>query len=118
MDSKRKNPHVAMEDSALPATPTKKVKLEQPSSTFDVTMEEKRAESPSMVISVTATAAKGSADANRTLSEAFNAVQSSDTLDKEAVCGITEFVSPDLPGFTGVLKKRYALFMFGGRDSV
>ncbi len=27
-------------------------------------------------------------------------------LSKEAECGITEFVSPNLPGFTGVLKKR------------
>ena len=35
-----------------------------------------------------------------------------DTLDdsygKEAACGITEFVSPDLPGFSGILKKRSA----------
>lgn len=27
---------------------------------------------------------------------------------KEAACGITEFVSPDLLGFSGILKKRYA----------
>ena len=31
---------------------------------------------------------------------------------KEAACGITEFVSPDLLGFSGVLKKRYACFSF------
>lgn len=31
---------------------------------------------------------------------------SASRLSKEAQCGITEFVSPDLPGFTGVLKKR------------
>lgn len=30
-----------------------------------------------------------------------------DNMAKEAECGITEFVSPDLFGFTGVLKKRY-----------
>lgn len=34
-----------------------------------------------------------------------------DTVDdgysKEATCGITEFVSPDLMGFSGILKKRY-----------
>ena len=30
-----------------------------------------------------------------------------DQLRKEAECGITEFVSPDLQGFTGILKKRY-----------
>lgn len=28
-------------------------------------------------------------------------------LRKEAECGITEFVSPELSGFTGILKKRY-----------
>ena len=28
-------------------------------------------------------------------------------LRKEAECGITEFVSPELRGFTGILKKRY-----------
>ena len=27
-------------------------------------------------------------------------------LSKEAEVGITEFVSPDLPGFSGILKKR------------
>ena len=31
-----------------------------------------------------------------------------DQFHKENVCGITEFVSPDLLGFTGLLKKRYA----------
>lgn len=29
-----------------------------------------------------------------------------DQVDKEVACGITEFVCPDLLGFTGVLKKR------------
>lgn len=32
---------------------------------------------------------------------------SQEQLRKEAECGITEFVSPELPGFTGILKKRY-----------
>ncbi|MCJ1468543.1 hypothetical protein MMC07_007172 [Pseudocyphellaria aurata] len=32
-------------------------------------------------------------------------------LRKEAECGITEFVSPELQGFTGVLKKRYTDFL-------
>ncbi len=31
-----------------------------------------------------------------------------DSYSKEATCGITEFVSPDLLGFSGILKKRYA----------
>ena len=29
-----------------------------------------------------------------------------DQLSKEAEVGITEFVSPDVPGFVGILKKR------------
>lgn len=29
-----------------------------------------------------------------------------DQFCKELQCGITEFVSPELPGFTGILKKR------------
>lgn len=33
---------------------------------------------------------------------------SDDRYSKEAACGITEFVSPDLLGFSGMLKKRYA----------
>ena len=32
---------------------------------------------------------------------------SREQLGKETECGITEFVSPELPGFTGILKKRY-----------
>ncbi|KAA6412201.1 MAG: pseudouridine synthase Pus7 [Lasallia pustulata] len=32
-------------------------------------------------------------------------------LSKEAEVGITEFVSPDLPGFSGILKKRYTDFL-------
>lgn len=34
-----------------------------------------------------------------------------DRLDKEVQCGIIEFVSPHLPGFTGILKKRYTDFL-------
>ena len=30
-----------------------------------------------------------------------------DRLEKEAACGITEYVSPDSLGFSGILKKRY-----------
>ncbi|CAL8574406.1 hypothetical protein XPA_000366 [Xanthoria parietina] len=32
-------------------------------------------------------------------------------LDKEVQCGIIEYVSPHLPGFTGILKKRYTDFL-------
>lgn len=41
----------------------------------------------------------------------INAFGNDDRLDKEAQCGITEYVSPDLPGFRGVLKKRYTDFL-------
>ena len=34
-----------------------------------------------------------------------------DVYSKEAACGITEFVSPDLMGFSGILKKRYVFSM-------
>ncbi|KAL8730242.1 MAG: hypothetical protein Q9166_004219 [cf. Caloplaca sp. 2 TL-2023] len=34
-----------------------------------------------------------------------------DRLDKEVHCGIVEYVSPELPGFTGILKKRYTDFL-------
>ncbi|KAL9044759.1 MAG: hypothetical protein Q9214_002125 [Letrouitia sp. 1 TL-2023] len=43
-----------------------------------------------------------------------SAENNGDVLDrpnKEAECGITEFVSPDLPGFSGILKKRYTDFL-------
>ena len=32
-------------------------------------------------------------------------------ISKEAACGITEFVSPELLGFSGILKKRYAFWI-------
>ncbi|KAL8711161.1 MAG: hypothetical protein Q9220_004306 [cf. Caloplaca sp. 1 TL-2023] len=34
-----------------------------------------------------------------------------DRFDKEVQCGITEYVNSDLPGFTGILKKRYTDFL-------
>ena len=53
---------------------------------------------------------------NTNVSEAQSATtNTTDTPDdvhsKEAACGITEFVSPDLLGFSGTLKKRYALLI-------
>jgi hypothetical protein len=33
--------------------------------------------------------------------------QEDDQFQKEIKAGITEFVSPDTPGFTGILKQRY-----------
>ncbi|KAL9005248.1 MAG: hypothetical protein Q9188_001970 [Gyalolechia gomerana] len=43
--------------------------------------------------------------------QSINASGNEDRLDKEAQCGITEYVSPQLPGFRGVLKKRYTDFL-------
>ncbi|KAL8969013.1 MAG: hypothetical protein Q9197_004571 [Variospora fuerteventurae] len=42
---------------------------------------------------------------------AMNPSGGEDRLDKEARCGITQYVSPHLPGFVGVLKKRYTDFL-------
>ncbi|KAL9601504.1 MAG: hypothetical protein Q9219_002456 [cf. Caloplaca sp. 3 TL-2023] len=41
----------------------------------------------------------------------INDSSSKDRLDKETRCGITEYVSPQLPGFQGTLKKRYTDFL-------
>ena len=50
-------------------------------------------------------------EAESTLSDvmqsSIHGKQEAEQLSKEAACGITEFVSPDLLGFTGILKKRY-----------
>ena len=49
-----------------------------------------------------ASEAQATTDVANTLDDCYN---------KEAACGITEFVSPDLLGFSGVLKKRYAFLI-------
>lgn len=41
-------------------------------------------------------------------------VASQDQLHKEFECGITEFVSPELQGFSGILKKRYRACFIAG----
>ena len=47
--------------------------------------------------------------------ETQSGITNADAIDvsynKEAACGITEFVSPDLLGFSGILKKRYVFFI-------
>ncbi|KAL9028187.1 MAG: hypothetical protein Q9196_003411 [Gyalolechia fulgens] len=43
--------------------------------------------------------------------QSINASGNEDRLDKEAQCGIAEYVNPHLPGFQGVLKKRYTDFL-------
>lgn len=46
------------------------------------------------------------AEAKLEIADLVDAVDNGES--KEAACGITEFVSPDLLGFSGILKKRYA----------
>lgn len=41
----------------------------------------------------------------------IDASDEKDRLDKEVQCGIIEYVSPHLPGFAGILKKRYTDFL-------
>ena len=71
-----------MDGIDITASPRKKVKLQH---AMDGAMDETTADTDSPAI-----------QANQTISQ----------LDKEVQCGITEFVRPSLPGFTGVLKKR------------
>ena len=114
-----------MDDSELlPSSPRKKLKLQEPSS------------SPKMADTVdgaptlpevnphhhTTTTVQDQLTKPTTfgVSELLSAQSASATVDvadapddrydKEAACGITEFVSPELLGFSGVLKKRYACF--------
>jgi hypothetical protein len=112
MTTKRKLPQVAMDDPDPPPTPTKKLKLEQDSTSTEVAMDDTRAASPSMVVRPdNMTAVDSSASVDRPQHGFLETPKSIDTLDKEAAYGITEFVSPDLLGFTGFLKKRYAVWV-------
>ena len=81
-----------MEDEP-PGSPRKKLKFEHPEpapSSIDAAMQP-----------------------NSAMTAASQELQGSHSPDqqheKEIRCGITEFVSPDSLGFSGVLKKRYAL---------
>lgn len=115
MTSKREHPHADMEDSDPPSTPSKKLKLEKASISTDIAMKDTSAESPSVVRSkegdIIAT------DPIKCLPKDMNETsQSVDQTKKEEACGITEFVSPNLQGFTGYLKKRYAFSIFEHHD--
>ena len=77
-----------MDDAELQASPRKKLKAEHLSldgsmEPIGVALNELMPDAPSIEVDGSATRPS-----------------------KEAECGITEFVSPDLVGFTGVLKKR------------
>lgn len=94
MDSVQKHPRSESDISDFPTSPSKKPKLEMASAT--ITMDRAMDKPPRAVSSI------GSAAAHEH-SHVLNEQQA-----REAASGITEFVSPDLLGFTGVLKKRYA----------
>jgi len=110
MTTKRIHTHADMDDTDPPATPTKKPKLEQTSTSTDVAMEDAQAELH------TSADTQSAVPANHPQGGMLEAAQPIDQLNKEAACGITEFVSPDLLGFTGILKKRYAHMIF--RDKI
>ena len=77
-----------MDDAELQASPRKKHKAEH--IPLDGTMDD-----------IAETVVKAMPDAPPTQEDGPDT-----RLSKEAECGITEYVSPNLPGFTGVLKKR------------
>ena len=114
-----------MDDSELlPSSPRKKPKLQEPSIAPE--MADTVAEAPTLSEvnphDQTTTTVGDQLTKPNTFgpTEILNAQPTSATVDvadapdegssKEAACGITEFVSPDLLGFSGVLKKRYACF--------
>ena len=114
-----------MDDSdLLPSSPRKKPKLEEPS--FPPKMADTVDEAHTLpevnphhqmptavedqltkqtILGVTELLSARSTSATRNVADPLD-----DRYDKEAACGITEFVSPELLGFSGVLKKRYVCF--------
>ena len=82
-----------MDDQDLQSSPRKKLKMDVPSSNFSE--EHQVAGEPSSLYQENATSVV-------TLPKSSHDLQ----VHKEEDVGITEFISPDLPGFTGVLKKR------------
>lgn len=83
-----------MDDNDLPTSPRKKLKAHHH---MDTTMDDKPTSNmPSATHIQPAT---------------VDASDEMDRLDKEVQCGIIEYVSPHLPGFTGILKKRYTDFL-------
>lgn len=89
-----------MDDVDLQASPRKKLKAEHIS--MDGTMDD------AMVIDETANIEPAPYDQQAV---------SREHLRKEAECGITEFVSPQLLGFTGILKKRYNTLQWHGPNT-
>ncbi|KAL8657313.1 MAG: hypothetical protein Q9226_002047 [Calogaya cf. arnoldii] len=83
-----------MDDNDLSTSPRKKLKAHHD---MDTTMDDKPAPYVPSLTHIQPIATDTSDDKDR--------------LDKEVQCGIIEYVSPHLPGFTGVLKKRYTDFL-------
>ena len=116
-----------MDDSELlPSSPRKKPKLQE--SSFSPKMADTVVEAPTFLEVNPQDQINATVEGQLTKPNTFGTtelpgaestsatVHVPDALDegysKEAACGITEFVSPDLLGFSGVLKKRYACFSF------
>ncbi|KAL9008063.1 MAG: hypothetical protein Q9173_006774 [Seirophora scorigena] len=83
-----------MDDENFPTSPRKKLKAfhDAPGTMADT-----------MASDTASSAVQNPASTNPSSAE--------DRLDKEARCGITQYVSPHLPGFLGILKKRYTDFL-------
>ena len=94
MTDPRKHTSMEIDPTGTLHTPYKRQKLETPS--FDDDMEHELPQAPSAKPTIGAE----SADEHRKASNVERA--------KETACGITEFVSTNLLGFSGILKKRYA----------
>lgn len=90
-------------DSADASTSSKG--FEPPSAMPNSKMEDSHyhSEAQGELLSEKITSASEAQSARLDVSEAQDELHS-----KEVACGITEFVSPDLLGFQGILKKRYA----------
>ncbi|KAL8889091.1 MAG: hypothetical protein Q9215_003590 [Flavoplaca cf. flavocitrina] len=84
-----------MDDNDLPTSPRKKLKARH---TKDSTMDDEPASNMSSASHIQQPARIETSDEQ-------------DRLDKEVQCGIVEYIGPHLPGFAGILKKRYTDFL-------
>jgi hypothetical protein len=89
----------AIDELEFPSSPRKKVKLDNAQENVVVNSNLNLSISKPLEPSTTTT--QSSLATNEATMDGHN-----DQLQKEAEVGITEFISPHLPGFHGVLKKR------------
>ena len=94
MDTVQKHPRADMGLGDLPTTPYKKLKLQKPSRTMPMQCAMKQPPKAGQGMGARA---------------ACDLSQSNEHQAKEATCGITEFVTRDLLGFAGTVKKRYTI---------